>query len=162
LAPRYDEKVVKRRSAVAVGWAVLLGAALAGCSSSSGKGASTPGSPAPAANVKVVVDGKARHVENHVECVTAANMVFANLGSEHDGITLNLSAGEHPKLNDLTLGTVDGIPLTYTTSNIGPALAVTKTASTYKVVGSASGPSPDGAKDVSKPFDIEFTCPPQS
>jgi ipoprotein LpqH len=81
LAPRYDEKVVKRRSAVAVGWAVLLGAALAGCS---GKGASTPVSPAPAANVKVVVDGKARHVENHVECVTAASMVFANLGSEHD------------------------------------------------------------------------------
>jgi lipoprotein LpqH len=134
--------VVKRRSTVAVGWAVLLGAALAGCSSSSGKGASTPGSPAPAANVKVVVDGKARHVENHVECVTAAN--------------------DHPKLNDLTLGTVDGIPLTYTTSNIGPAPAVTKTGSTYKVVGTASGPSPDGAKNVSKPFDIEFTCPPQS
>jgi lipoprotein LpqH len=104
--------VVKRRSAVAVGWAVLLGAALAGCSSSSGKGASTPVSPAPAANVKVVVDSKARHIENHVECVTAASMVFANLGSEHDAITLNLSAGEHPKLNDLTLGTVDGIPLT--------------------------------------------------
>jgi ipoprotein LpqH len=93
---------------------------------------------------------------------SAANMVFANLGSEHDGITLNLSAGEHPKLNDLTLGTVDGIPLTYTTSNIGPAPAVTKTGSTCKVVGTASGPSPDGAKDVSKPFDIEFTCPPQS
>jgi ipoprotein LpqH len=119
------------------------------------------GSPAPAANVKVVVDGKARHVENHVECVTAASMVFANLGSEHDGITLILSAGEHPKLNDLTLGTVDGISLTYTTSNIGPAPAVTKTGSTYTVVGTASGPSPDGAKNVSKPFDIEFTCPPQ-
>jgi ipoprotein LpqH len=112
--------------------------------------------------VKVIVDGKALPIQNHVECVTAANMVFANLGTEGDLVTLNLSAGENPKVNDLTLGTIDGSPLTYQTSDIGPAPTVTKTGSTYKVVGTASGPSPSGAKDVSKPFDIEFTCPPQS
>jgi ipoprotein LpqH len=146
---------------VAVGGAVLLAAGLAGCSGSSGKGAKAPASAAPTVAVKVVVDGKPLPIDNHVECVTAAKMVFANLGSDPSPVTLNLSAGDSPKLNDLTLGTVDGTPLTYSTSNIGPAPAVTKTGSTYKVVGTATGPSPDGAQDISKPFDVEFTCPPE-
>jgi ipoprotein LpqH len=154
---------VKRRSAVALGCTVFLGVALTGCSGSSEHGTSAPAaSAAPTANVKVVVDGKARQVQNSVECVTAANMVFVNIGSDSDGVSLNLSAGENPKVNDLTLGTVDGIPLTYNSSDIGPAPAVAKTGSTYKVVGTASGPGPGGAPNVSKPFDVEFTCSPSS
>jgi ipoprotein LpqH len=153
---------VIRRSAFAVGCAVLLSAGLAGCSGSTGKSGQAPASAAPAIDVKVVVDGKARQIENHVECVTAAKMVTVNLGNNPDLVTLTLTAGDSPKLNDLTLGTVDGVTLTYMTSHIGPVPAVTKTGLTYKVVGTASGPSADGSKDVSKPFDVEFTCPPES
>jgi lipoprotein LpqH len=110
--------------------------------------------------VKVVVDGKARPVQNKVECVTAASMVMANIGSKQDGIAVTLSAGDNPVLQDLTLGIVDGLPLTYDESNAGPKATVTKTGPTYKIVGTASD-SPGGTGIVSKSFDVEFTCPPR-
>jgi ipoprotein LpqH len=154
---------VKRRSTAVVGCMAFLGLALTGCSASSGHGTSAPAtSAAPAANVKVVVDGQLRHVQNSVQCVTAANMVTVVIGSDRDGVGMTLTAGENPKVNDLTVGMIDGILLSYNNSDIGPAPAVTKTGSTYKVVGTASGPSPNGAQAVSKPFNVEFTCPPDS
>jgi ipoprotein LpqH len=116
---------VKRGCVVAIGSAAIVGVALVGCSSGSGNGSGAPassasGASAPTAGVKVVVDGKARPVQNKVECVTAANMVMANIGSEQDGIAVTLSAGDNPAMQDLTLGMVDGLPLTYDESNAGP------------------------------------------
>ncbi|HWY00912.1 MAG TPA: lipoprotein LpqH [Mycobacterium sp.] len=157
---------MKRGCVVAIGSAAIVGVALVGCSSGSGNGAGAPassasGASAPTAGVKVVVDGKARPVQNKVECVKAANMVMANIGSEQDGIAVTLSAGDNPAMQDLTLGMVDGLPLTYDESNAGPKPTVTKTGFTYKIVGTASSPSPAGTGTVSKPFDMEFTCPPR-
>lgn len=152
---------MKRGYMVAVGGAAVFGSALVGCSSGSHNGPSAPAASAPSAAVKVIVDGKARQIQNTVECVTAANMVFANLGSHQDAIAVTLSAGDNPMLQDLTLGTVDGLPLTYNDSNTGPKPTVTKTGSTYKIVGSATSPDPAGTGTVSKPFDVEFTCPPK-
>ncbi|OMC52293.1 hypothetical protein A5745_01715 [Mycobacterium sp. IS-2888] len=152
---------MKRGCRVAIGSAAVVGVALVGCSSGSGNGA---GARAPSGSVaaapKVVVDGKVRPVQNEVACVTAANMVMANIGSREDGIAVTLSAGDNPMVKDLTLGMVDGVPLTYYESNTGPKPTVTKSGSAFKIVGTVSD-SPGGSGTVSKPFEMEFTCPPR-
>jgi ipoprotein LpqH len=120
------------------------------------------GAPTPArastATAKLVVDGKPQPIRNKVECVTAASMVMANIGSDQDGVAVTVSAGVNPVLQDFTVVKVDGKPPTYTDSAAGPRPTVTKTGSTYKIVGVAE--SPDVSGTASKPFDLEFTCPP--
>jgi ipoprotein LpqH len=158
--------VAKRGYVVALGGAAVFGGALVGCSSGSGNGVGAPASSAPpasapSAGVKIVVDGKARPIQNKVVCVSAGNSVMANIGSNQDGIAITLSAGDNPALEDLNLGTVDGLPLMYSDSDTGPKPTVTKAGSTYKIVGTATSPSPTGTGTVSKPFDMEFTCPPR-
>nr|MBC9862659.1 hypothetical protein [Mycobacterium pseudoshottsii] len=149
------------RNVMAGGIVAVAGIALVGCSNGSGtRDVGAPASGA-AAGVTVVVDGEVRPIENKVECVTAANMVFVNIGSDQDGIAATLSAGDTAAVKDLTLGTIDGVPLTYSRSSTGPKPAVTKTGSTYKIVGTATGPEPGGPETVSMAFDIEFTCPPK-
>jgi ipoprotein LpqH len=128
-------------------------ATVVGCST----GAPTPAS-APTATAKLVVDGKPRPIQNKVECVTAANMVMANIGSDQDGVAVTVSTGDNLLLQDFTVVKVDGKPLTYTDSTAGPRPTVTKTGPTYKIVGVAE--SPDVSGTVSKPFDLEFACPP--
>jgi lipoprotein LpqH len=88
-------------------------------------------------------------------------MVTVNIGSDQDGIGVTLGAGDNPALIELTLGIVDGLPLTYRDSIPGPKPTVTKTGSTYRIVGTATSPDPAGSGIVSKPFDMEFTCPPR-
>ncbi|WP_375486234.1 lipoprotein LpqH [uncultured Mycobacterium sp.] len=144
-----------------LGGAALVAVIVSGCSGASKTNQGAPGSGA-ASIVKVVVDGKPRHVENHVECVTAANMVFANVGSDQDRIAATLSEGDNPRLISLVLGAVDEVPLMYNDSNGDPRPTVTKTGSTYTIVGTATGPSPAGGGNMSEPFDLEFTCPPRS
>jgi lipoprotein LpqH len=87
-------------------------------------------------------------------------MVFVNVGSNRDRVAATLSAGENPRLIDLTLGTVDAVPLVYNESSGDSRPTVTKTGSKYTIAGTARGPGPSGA-DVSKAFDVEFTCPPR-
>lgn len=106
------------------------------------------------------MDGNGKPTQNKVECVVAANLVFVNIGSEQDGVALTLSAGDKPTLEDLTLGTVDGLPLSYHDSDPGLKPTITKVGSTYRIVGVATSPDGSGGH-VSKPFDMEFTCPPR-
>ena len=76
-----------------------------------------------------VVNGTPRPVQNTAQCKAAANWVIANLGSDQDGISVNLSAGA---VQTLTLGTIEGVPVTYNDSQPGLKPTVTKTGSTYK------------------------------
>lgn len=151
-----------RYGSVVVGSAVLAGACLVGCSSGGGvhrdSQISHPvpisESAAPAAGPRVVVNGTVRSVENQVECVTAAEMTFVNIGSDNDGIAARLTAGERPSLESLTLGVVDGQPVTYRSSNGGAKPTVTKSGLSYKIAGPATA-------GLSTPatFELEFTCP---
>ncbi|OHU22582.1 hypothetical protein BKG76_19265 [Mycobacteroides franklinii] len=149
-------------SAAVVGSAVLAGACLVGCSSGGGVHRDSPtsgpvsssASDAPAAGPRVVVDGVVRSVENRVECVTAADMTFVNVGSDSDAIAATLAAGDTPTLQSLTLGIIDGHPLMYNSGHGAAEPTVTKSGQSYKISGTATA-------GLSTPatFELEFTCP---
>ncbi len=124
---RYGGVVMVSGALSAVVW-------LAGCSSGGGlrhdspvsNPASSAASGGQAAGPRVVVDGVARSVENRVECVTAADMTFVNIGSENDAIAATLAAGDNPTLKSLTLGIIDGHPVMYNSGHGATEPAVTK------------------------------------
>ncbi|MEC4840856.1 lipoprotein LpqH [Mycobacteroides chelonae] len=95
-----------------------------------------------------------RSVENRVECVTAADMTFVNIGSENDAIAATLAAGDNPTLKSLTLGIIDGHPVMYNSGHGATEPTVTKSAQSYKISGTATA-------GLSTPatFELEFTCP---
>lgn len=152
---RYGGVVMVSGALSAVVW-------LAGCSSGGGlrhdspvsNPASSAASGGQAAGPRVVVDGVARSVENRVECVTAADMTFVNIGSENDAIAATLAAGDNPTLKSLTLGIIDGHPVMYNSGHGATEPTVTKSGQSYKISGTATA-------GLSTPatFELEFTCP---
>lgn len=145
---------VRGRFPATVSGLAIVVVAVAGCSSPSGNG------PASVA-AKVVVDGKVQPTENKVACVTAHNMVMANIGNDQDDVAVTLSAGDNPELHEVSFGKIDGLSLTYDEANPGPKPTVTKSSANYHITGTATSPDPAGPGTVSKPFDIEFTCTPK-
>ncbi|MFD6198438.1 lipoprotein LpqH [Mycobacteriaceae bacterium NPDC060252] len=147
---------------VMVGGALSAAVCLVGCTSGGGlrhdSQANTPVSSSAgdvqAAGPRVVVDGVATSVENRVECVTAADMTFVNIGSFSDGIAATLAAGDNPKLQSLTLGVIDGHPVMYNSGHGAAEPTVTKSGQSYKIAGGATA-------GLSTPatFELEFTCP---
>lgn len=120
-----------------------------------------PAPPSPQAGsapgtVRVVVDGQSRPVQNTVDCVTAGQMVFVNIGSDDDAIAVTLTAGDPPLVKSLTLGHAADMPLLYSDAHPGPAPEVTKTGSNYRIAGTLTGPQ------QSEQFELEFTCPPEN
>ncbi|ALR14250.1 lipoprotein LpqH [Mycobacteroides saopaulense] len=152
-----------RCSGVAVvGAAALAALCLVGCSSGGGLRHDAQTSPpvsssagdVPAAGPRVVVNGIVRPVENRVECVTAAEMTFVNIGSDDEGIAARLSAGDNPTLESLTLGIIDGRPVMYHSANGVTKPSVSRSGQSYKIAGGATA-------GLSTPvtFELEFTCP---
>ncbi|WP_078323999.1 lipoprotein LpqH [Mycobacteroides salmoniphilum] len=143
---------------VMVGGALSAVVFLVGCSSGGGLRHDSPVSTtAPgvqAAGPRVVVDGVVRSVENRVECVTAADMTFVNIGSDSEAIAATLAAGDNPTLQSLTLGVIDGHPVMYNSGHGATEPTVTKSGQSYKIAGSATA-------GLSTPatFELEFTCP---
>ncbi|EFG78396.1 lipoprotein LpqH family protein [Mycobacterium parascrofulaceum ATCC BAA-614] len=87
--------------------------------------------------------------------------MMANIGSDQDGIAVTTTAGESPTLDSLVLGSFDGIPFGWHTTDTSSRPTVTKSGQTYKIVGTAVGPDPSGIGTLSKPFELDFTCPPR-
>ncbi|MGH3725490.1 MAG: lipoprotein LpqH [Mycobacterium sp.] len=151
-----------RYSGVVVGAAALAALCLVGCSSGGGlrhdaqinPPVSSSASDAPAAGPRVVVNGVVRPVKNRVECVTAADMTFVNVGSDDDGIAARLSAGDNPTLESLTLGIIDGQPVMYHSANGVTKPVVTKSGQFYKIAGGATA-----GLNTPATFELEFTCP---
>lgn len=133
---------------------LLVGEGVHRDSSQTSQRVSNSASVTPAAGPRVVVNGAVRTVENRVECVTAGEMTFVNIGSDSDGIAARLTAGESPSLESLTLGVIDGQPVIYSPSNGGAKPEVTKSGRSYKIAGPATA-------GLSTPatFELEFTCP---
>ncbi|WP_078315089.1 lipoprotein LpqH [Mycobacterium sp. D16Q16] len=145
-------------SIVMVGGALSAVVGLVGCSSGGGlrhdSPVSTTARSVQAAGPRVVVDGVLRSVENRVECVTAADMTFVNIGSDSEAIAATLAAGDSPTLKSLTLGVIDGHPVMYNSGHGATEPTVTKSGQSYKIVGTATA-------GLSTPatFELEFTCP---
>ena len=158
---------MKREIMITATAAATLGVALAGCSHSgtvrSGNGAVAVTSDA---NTKVLVDGHDQSVKGTVACTNAAGSVNIAIGGPTAGasgaptaIGAVLTDANPPVVKSVALGNVNGVSLGVGGTS-GNASA-TKDGNSYKITGTASGADMSNpmAGPVSKPFEIDVTCP---
>jgi ipoprotein LpqH len=158
---------MKREIVITAGAAAILAVGLAGCSGS--KSVSTPNggvAAASAANTKVLIDGQDQNVKGQVACATTAGTVNIAIGGPSaggagagTGIGAVLSDANPPVVTSVALGNVNGVALGVG-GTTGSAKA-TKDGKSYKISGTASGAdlSNPMAGPVTKPFEIDVTCP---
>lgn len=158
---------MKREVMITAGAAAILGVALAGCSNSGA--VKTPNgavAAASASNTKVTIDGKDQNVKGQVACATTAGSVDIAIGGPSTGaagggtgIGAVLTDANPPAVTSVALGNVNGVALGVG-GTTGSAKA-TKDGNSYKITGTASGAdlSNPMAGPVTKPFEIDVTCP---
>ncbi|ETW23840.1 hypothetical protein MGAST_12005 [Mycobacterium gastri 'Wayne'] len=164
---RYNGKgaQVKRGLTVAVAGAAILAAGLSGCSSNksaSGGGSSsaTSASAGGASGTKVIIDGQDQHVTGSVVCTTAAGNVNIAIGGAATGIAAVLTDTNPPQVKSVGLGNVNGVTLGYTSGTGQGKAEASKSGSTYKITGTATGVDmANPMQPVNKPFEIDVTCP---
>jgi lipoprotein LpqH len=144
----------------AAGMAVVI-ASCAGCSGKSNTGASNP--PAPA-GPQVIVDGKSQNVSGAVTCNPSGNRITIGIGDAANGLGAVLSTDNPPIVHAVGLGTVDGITLGYSDAAPGQGGSAGAAASgkSYQIKGTATGADisdPHQPKPVTKPFELDVTCP---
>jgi lipoprotein LpqH len=158
---------VKRGLTVTVAAAAILAAGLSGCSSnksstgSSGSpsAASTSAGGGGAAGTKVTIDGKDQQVSGSVVCTTAGGNVNIAIGGAATGIAAVLTDGNPPEVKSVGLGNVNGVTLAYTSGTGQGNASATKSGSTYKITGTATGVDmANPMQPVNKPFEIDVTC----
>lgn len=142
----------------AAGLAVVI-AGCAGCSSNKNPGAAnSPAGP------KVIVDGESRNVSGPVTCTPAGKNINIGIGDPASGIGAVISNDNPPIVHAVGLGTVDGVTLGYADAakgqggNAGAAVS----GKSYQIKGTATGAdasNPQQPKPVSKPFELDVTCP---
>jgi lipoprotein LpqH len=158
---------MKREVMITASAAAILGLALAGCSQSGKASAPNGGvAAAGASNTKVLIDGQDQNVKGQVACATTAGSVNIAIGGPSagaagggTGIGAVLTDANPPAVTSVALGNVNGVALGVGGST-GSAKA-TKDGKSYKITGTASGAdlsNPLGGP-VTKPFEIDVTCP---
>jgi lipoprotein LpqH len=154
--------VVKREIVVGIAGMAIVVAGCAGCSNKK-SGASDPGASAPA-GPQVIVDGKNLNVGGAVRCTPAGNNINVAIGDAATGIGAVISNDNPPIVHAVGLGTVDGMTLGYSDAakgqdgNAGAAVS----GKYYQIKGTANGAdmsNPQQPKPVTKPFELDFTCP---
>lgn len=158
---------MKREVMITASAAAILAAGLAACSSTgtvkTGNGAVAAAS---ASNTKVLVDGQDQNVKGSVACTTTAGTVNIAIGgtssgpgSVPTGIGAVLTDASPPAVKSVALGNVNGVSLGVG-GTTGKAQA-TKDGNSYKITGTASGADMSNpmAGPVTKPFEIDVTCP---
>ncbi|MHC9296697.1 lipoprotein LpqH [Mycobacterium sp. LTG2003] len=172
---------MKRGFLVAVGGAAIVVAGLSGCSSDEKSSDSSEASPTATASVspsasvqagdatattgtgtaRVVIDGKETPVEGSVVCATVAGNVSVTVGQGMSAVTATLSEGDQPTVSAVALGNIDGVSLGYTPGVPGGSAEATKDGNKYTIKGNATGADMANpmAGAVTKPFELEVTCP---
>jgi lipoprotein LpqH len=155
---------VKRGLTVTVAAAAILVAGISGCSSnksstgSSGSSAASP-SAGGGGGTKVIIDGKDQQVSGSVVCTNAGGNVNIAIGGQATGIAAVLSDGNPPEVKSVGLGNVNGVTLAYTQGTGQGNASATKSGSTYKITGTATGVDmANPMQPVNKPFEIDVTC----
>nr|WP_162098272.1 lipoprotein LpqH [Mycobacterium xenopi] len=135
----------------------MIVAALAGCSSGDGQKVSTSG------HAKVVVDGQDQNVNGPVTCQKAGGQLQIGIGQPGSPNTVAVQAtdADPPTIHQIALGTINGVPLAYQQGSPGANAQATKDGNGYKFSGTATGMNPSNpmAGMVSKPFEVDVTCP---
>ena len=174
---------MKRELLVAAGAITIVTAGLAGCSksddsskedtsttstsataTSSAASSTTSATAAPgtgssdAGTAIVTVDGNPLSMGGQVVCETSPEGKFSiQIGEPITGVIVGLEK-DGSVVHGVGLGEVNGVVLSFTEGVPGNTATATKTDNNYKVSGTATGQDSSG-KEVSKPFEVDATCP---
>lgn len=171
---------MKRELLIAVGAVTIVAAGVVGCSSSEDSSSETTeattstsaapttsasATPAPGTassgpgTATVTVDGKALPATSPVVCETAPDTgkFSISIGEPITGVIVGLEQ-DGSVVHGVGLGEVDGTVLSFTEGVPGNTATATKTDKTYKITGTATGQDKNN-QQVSKPFEINATCP---
>jgi lipoprotein LpqH len=156
---------VKREATIAVAAAAILAAGISGCSdnkstsSGSGSSGSTSATASSGGGPSVSIDGKNQNVTGSVVCTTAGGNVNIAIGGAATGIAAVLTDANPPEVKSVGLGNVNGVTLAYTSGTGQGNASATKTGSSYKISGNATGVDmANPMQPVNKPFEINVTC----
>lgn len=164
---------------VGVGGAAVLLAGLVGCSSdkksetsasSSEKVTASPSSvvsatsgsmtaSAGAGTAKVTIDGQPKEMQGQIACTTAMGNLNIAIGDASSGVAVVMSP-DASKVTSVGLGNINGVALGFQDGAPGGNASATKDGNTYKVSGTATGVDmANPMQPMTKPFEIEVTCP---
>jgi lipoprotein LpqH len=156
---------VKREATIAVAAAAILAAGISGCSdnkptsSGSGSSGSTSATASSGGGPSVSIDGKNQNVTGSVVCTTAGGNVNIAIGGAATGIAAVLTDASPPEVKSVGLGNVNGVTLAYTAGSGQGNASATKTGTSYKITGNATGVDmANPMQPVNKPFEINVTC----
>jgi ipoprotein LpqH len=156
---------VKREATIAVAAAAILAAGISGCSdnkstsSGSGSSVSTSATASSGGGPSVSIDGKNQNVTGSVVCTTAGGSVNIAIGGAATGIAAVLTDASPPEVKSVGLGNVNGVTLAYTAGTGQGNASATKTGTSYKITGNATGVDmANPMQPVNKPFEINVTC----
>lgn len=171
---------MKRGFVVAVAGAAVLVAGMSGCSKDEKKTESTSSASASASasssavtassgtatasagagSAKVTIDGQPQNINGQVVCATAGGNYNIAIGEAATGIAV-VMAPDASVVHSVGLGNVNGVTLGYQEGVPGGAAATaTKDGNNIKVSGTATGVDmANPMAPVTKPFEIEVTCP---
>ncbi|MFN8090209.1 MAG: lipoprotein LpqH [Mycobacterium sp.] len=165
---------MKRGLVVAISGAAIVATALSGCSKDEKKTESTETTKSSAASVtagsatassgagaaKVTIDGQPHDVNGQVVCAAAGGNYNIAIGEAATGVAVVMSE-DGSAVHSVGLGNVNGVTLGYQEGAPGGANAkATKDGSKYTITGSATGVDmANPMQPVTKPFEIEVTCP---
>jgi len=155
--------VAKHGILVGIAAAAAVVAGLAGCSSnksSTSESSSSSSAPAPGGN-KVIVDGQTQNVTGQVSCTQVNGNLSIGIGDPTTGIGAVVTNADPPVVQAVGLGNLTGVTLGYSAGAPNQASAqATKSGNSYTIKGTATGiSSADQQQPVSKPFEIDVTCP---
>jgi lipoprotein LpqH len=83
------------------------------------------------------------------------------IGEGTSAVTAMVSEGDQPTVSAVALGNIDGVSLGFTPGVPGGSAEATKDGNKYLIKGSATGANMANpmAGAVTKPFELEVTCP---
>lgn len=157
-ATRRRRPVAKCGILVGVAAAASVVAGLVGCSSNKSSTSNT--STAAAGPEKVVIDGQTQSVTGPVSCTQAGGNVNIGVGDPANGIGAVVTTADPPIVQAVGLGNLTGATLGYSAGapNQGTVQA-TKSGNSYTIKGTATGINTTNQQQLSKPFEMDVTCP---
>ena len=157
---------MKRGIVVGIAGVALVIAAGAGCSSNkSSTGASGSSSAAAAANGPLLtVDGQNQNISGQVTCTAAGDNTNIGIGDPTAGLGAVVSNGNPPLVHSVGLGTVNGVALGFSDAapNQSANAGAVVNGKAWAIKGTATGTdmsNPQQPQQVSKPFELDVTCP---
>jgi len=160
---------VKRGIVVGVAGVALVVAASAGCSSNksstgSSGSPSSSSSAAAAAGPVLTVDGQNQNISGQVTCTAAGDNITIGIGDPTAGLGAVVSNGSPPLVHSVGLGTVNGVALGFSDAapNQSGSAGAAVTGKDWAIKGTATGTdmsNPQQPQQVTKPFELDLTCP---